>query len=114
MPIVNESANPIVVTGPISAAVEITRDNISVQKVLWYGCTTAGHKARLKDLDGNVMVPLIADAPGSSGVLVYTFDLPLAPLFFKGIVCDDLDSGELLIYWAGRTSIADLRAARLG
>lgn len=115
MPIADKSANPIVITGPIAAAEVITEDNISIQKILWTGATTAGHKMNLTDLAGKDVLPMVADAPGTSGVLMYTFDLPIEPLLCRGLICDDLDSGKILIYWTGRSpGQAELLALRLG
>lgn len=115
MPVVDEGANPIVITGPITSTEIVTKENISIQKVLWSGATTAGHKMNLTDLTGRLILPMVADAPGSSGILMYTFDMPVNPHPCKGLVCDDLDSGQILVYWTERSpSQEELLATRLG
>lgn len=99
MPITN-TTNPISVTGEVIGALrEITNSPTAIQSVLWYGVTTAGHLLSLKDKDGNVILKMGADAPGTSGKLTYYMSFPKG-LSVNGIYCDDMDSGELYIYRA--------------
>ena len=95
--------NPIVVTdGPIAASTKVTDDFLYVQKIVWYGATTAGHKANVVDKDGNLLFHFDADAPGASGIMMYSYDFPVFPHPCYGIYVDDMDSGSIAIYTVSR------------
>lgn len=93
-----EKGNRIIIGGTTSTSVEITSKLIYVQGVLWKGATTAGHKMMLKDNDGDIAIPMVSDAPGTSGELMYYVHFPVHAHPFDGLHCDDLDSGTLIIY----------------
>lgn len=91
-------ANPYKITGgAVSTSTKITDETVIIQRILWYGATTAGHLLSVTDKAGNTLYKCSADAPGSSGVLTYSDDFPLG-LAVSGIYCDDMDSGELYVY----------------
>ena len=90
--------NPMSIIGQvISASTKITNNPVGIQSILWTNITTAGHLLSLKDKNGNIILPLVADAPGSSGKLAYYVPFPRG-LSANGIYCDDLDSGDVYIY----------------
>jgi len=94
----NESFNPMsIATGDISGSTKLTDKFVYVNKVLWTGATTAGHIANITDKALHVLFSLIADAPGTSGVLMYQLDFG-EPHPCSGIYVDDLDSGSLYFY----------------
>lgn len=91
-------ANPYKITGgAVAASLKITDESVTIQKIVWYGATTAGHLLSVTDKAGNTLYKCSADAPGASGVLTYTDDFPLG-LAASGVYCDDMDSGELYVY----------------
>lgn len=91
--------NPIYVSGDvISGSTKITDKFVYVQKVLWTGVTTAGHKATCTTIDGSALFDLIADAPGVSGEMMYSLDFYIEPHPCNGIYVTDLDSGDLYFY----------------
>ena len=90
--------NPIKVTGTCAAAEVITANTVMVQKVVWYGATTAAHKVSITDTAGNVLFPFCADAPGTSGLMMYTYEFPTYPHPCVGLKVADMDSGEIYIY----------------
>lgn len=94
--------NPIVVTGTTATAEVITANTVKVQKVVWYGATTAGHLVNITDTAGNKLFPFCADAPGVSGLMMYCYDFPKHPHPCYGLKVDDMDSGTILIYTVDR------------
>ena len=103
---IDASHNPIMIEGEtISSSTKLTDEFCYVQKVVWYGVTTAAHKARITDKNGKTLFPFTADAPGASGEMMYTYDFPHSPHPCNGLYVDDLDSGNLYIYTAMRETM---------
>ena len=83
----------------VEARLEVTKARCSIQKIVWTGVTTVAHKATITDFDGDVIADFVADAPGTSGLLMYALDFPAKEgLPVKGLCVTDLDSGTLFIY----------------
>jgi hypothetical protein len=100
MATVQEKDNRIRISGgAITSSERITDNLIYIQGILWTGVTAAAHKANLIDKDGDLVAALASDAPGTSGILMYYLPFPNPKgLPIHGLYCDDLDSGELMIY----------------
>ena len=96
--------NPIKITGVTAVAEVITANFVYIQKVVWYGVTTAAHKMHITNTDGKTLFKLTADAPGPSGEMMYTLDFPTFPHPCYGLKIDDLDSGEVYIYTVDRVN----------
>ena len=91
-------ANPYKITGgAVSSSTKITNEIVTVQAIVWYNVTTAGHLLHVLDKAGNTLYKCSADAPGTNGVLTYSVTFPLG-LTASGLYCSDMDSGELYIY----------------
>lgn len=95
-----ERNNVIRIYGGAVSSSEIVKVGMCyVQKVVWTGATTAAHKAILTDKDGYRWAEFTADAPGTSGELMYGLDFPAREgLPVDGINIIDLDSGSVYIY----------------
>jgi len=85
------NSNPIKVTGTTATSESISTRNTFIKFVYWYQPTTKGHLLSLKDTVGNIITKGYCEAANESQYL---------PVYgsFKGISCDDLDSGSLYIY----------------
>ena len=84
--------NPLSYTGgTISSATKITDRLVYIKFIYWHNPTTVGHLAKLTDREGNTILPMNCDAANQS---------QMWPIWtaFKGVYCDDLDSGELFIF----------------
>jgi len=104
---VSGDTNPMyIATGDVAGDTTVTDDFVYVQKVVWYGATTSAHLAMVKDKNGSALFPFCADAPGSAGLMMYTYEFPLIPHPCNGIHVDDLDSGSLYFYITGRSSVS--------
>lgn len=88
---VDSTCNPIKVTGTTAASTTITTKLVYIRFVYWYQPTTGGHLLSIKDTDGNVIMPAYCETANESQFL---------PVYgaFKGITCDDMDSGSVYIY----------------
>ena len=84
-------------TGTTGSAEVITANIVSIQKIIWPGITTAGHRVELTDTDGNVIFQYAADTPGTAGTPTYESTFP-TPHSCVGLKVTDMDSGTLLIY----------------
>ena len=93
-------------TGDVAGDTTVTDDFVYVQKVVWYGASTAGHLGMVKNKHGIVLFPFCADAPGAAGLMMYTFEFPMIPHPCDGIHVDDLDSGTLYFYTVGRSTVS--------
>lgn len=93
--------NPIKITGTCAAAEVITANYLRVQKVVWYGATSAAQKVHITDTDGNTLFKFTADAPGTSGEMMYTYEFPVHPHPCFGLKVSDMDAGEVYIYYVG-------------
>lgn len=85
------------VTGVIAADLVLTEYVGVIRHVIWNGATTGGHKAALKDTAGNIIWEAefqVVTTGGDSRICDRNLNLS-----FAGLKCDDLDSGELLIYY---------------
>ena len=89
--------NPIKVTGTESSAAVVTANTVMVQKIVWSGVTTAGHKLSITDTAGNQIAKMTVDLPGTAGLLMVDCTFPV-PHPCVGLKIDDMDSGEVLIY----------------
>ena len=96
------TVNPIKIAGTTATAVAITTRLVYVQKVIWYGATTAAHKMSITNTAGDQLFKLTADAPGTSGEMMYTIDFMIHPHPCQGLKVNDLDSGEVYIYTVPR------------
>jgi hypothetical protein len=104
---ISANTNPMsIATGDVAGSTKLTDNFVYVQKVVWYGATTAAHLAMVKDKNGSVLFPFCADAPGAAGLMLYTYEFPLIPHPCNGIYVDDLDSGTLYFYTTGRSSVS--------
>jgi hypothetical protein len=105
---ITNNRNCIEVSGvTIAAKTLLTDQNGAIKHVIWNGGTTSGHKASLVDTIGNVLwkaditaIPYGTPASGNgyggqSRVADLNLNIP-----FQGLMCDDLDSGSLLIYFS--------------
>ena len=90
--------NPIKVTGTCAAAEVITANHVLVQKVVWYGATAAAQLVDITDTAGNTLFPFCADAPGTSGLMMYEYNFPVHPHPCFGLKVADMDAGTILIY----------------
>ena len=90
--------NPIKVTGTCSSAEVITANTVMVQKVVWYGATAAAQLVNITDTAGNTLFKFCADAPGTSGLMMYTYEFPTYPHPCVGLKVADMDAGEIYIY----------------
>lgn len=79
-----------------AAPSEITRLKGVIRHIIWQGGTTGGHVAQLRDTIGNLLWRGIIQMVTEGSTLVPAMNLNLG---FNGLQCDDLDSGELLIYY---------------
>ena len=96
---INTDGNPITIKSQVIATdTEITSRYVYVQKIIWLGVTTASHKANFISANGADLFHFDADAPGASGLMMYTIDFFIHPHPCPGIHCDDLDSGDVYIY----------------
>ena len=85
------NSNPIKVTGTTSTSESISTKLTFIKFVYWFQPTTKGHLLSLKDTNGNIITQGYCEGANESQWL---------PVFgaFKGITCDDMDSGSLYIY----------------
>lgn len=97
MPTSTTIANPIKITGTTGTAEVITANTVMVQKIVWSGVTTAGHKLSITDTAGNQIAKMTVDLPGAAGLLMAECTFPV-PHPCVGLKVDDMDSGEVLIY----------------
>jgi len=88
--VINET-NPIVVTGTTAVPVTLISDKVSVEKIRWHNPTSVGHKASLKDSNQDLVAKFYCYAAHEPD------EIP-CHISCHGLVCDDLDSGELHIY----------------
>jgi hypothetical protein len=92
---VYQYGNVFKVDGAIGVDTVITTQYGILKHVIWNGGGTLAHKARLTDLKGNIIWAawsrVITAGPVRCKDL--NFNWP-----FEGLVCNDLDSGELLLY----------------
>ena len=82
--------------GTISSKTLVYNGYGEIKHVIWNGATTGGHKASLVDEDDNPIweATFQVATEGSDWCRDLNFNVP-----FDGLYCDDLDSGELLIYF---------------
>ena len=90
--------------GTISENTKVTDDTCYIQKIVWYNITGNGHKAMVKDKNGNPCFPFACESASNGNMMTYNFDT--APFPSKGLYVDDLDSGELFFYIATRPNVA--------
>jgi len=88
---VDRTIQPIKVTGATDADTEITSDDTFIHFIRWYNPTTAGDLCHITDGNGNTIIKMRADVDN---------DTQTWPIYnaYKGIRCDDMDSGELYIH----------------
>ncbi len=87
------AANPFKITGgAVSTSTEITAKTMTIQAIVWYGITTAGHLLSVIDRGGNTIWKCRAVEAGNDSI-IFPLGLPVS-----GVSCDDMDSGELYIY----------------
>ena len=87
------TTNPIKVTGTTSTTDEVWAKGppVFVKHIYWYNPSTAGHLLSLTDSNGNVIIKCIAEAANDSQQWAIYGS-------YNGIICNDMDSGELYIY----------------
>jgi len=88
--ILNE-VNPIVITGATEFSTDVLANLVFIKLVRWYRPATAGHLLSLTDGGGKLLLKdYCVTANKSKNTELNTK--------FRGIACDDLDSGEVHIY----------------
>lgn len=88
--------NPFIVD--TAGATAIFSDALAISTIEWIGATTAGHRAVVKDKDGNVMWESFAN--GSNFIDRKAFDSYPFSKFQRGLIVDTLGSGKLYITYA--------------
>lgn len=87
--------------GAVTARTEITQGKGLIRHIIWNGADTDGHKASLVDTDNNILWQ--ASVTGATEINTAIRDLNIN-IPFDGLWCDDLDSGELIIYHSQLTN----------
>jgi hypothetical protein len=88
---VDETRNPIKVTGTTAATEEITNRIAFIKFIYWYNPTTAGDLCVLQDKEGAEIIAMRCETDAES---------QMWPLWatFHGLQSDNVDSGTLYIY----------------
>ena len=81
--------------GAVTAKTELTNLKGLARHIVWNGATTDGHKASLIDTDNNILWEATVSGVTEINTLVRDLNINID---FDGMYCDDLDSGELIIY----------------
>lgn len=91
------TSNPLKITGgAVSTSTKITDNDLEIQKIVWYGATTNGHLLSVTDKNGNqIYKATMATTKLTENIEA---DFPLG-LYAHGVYCNDLDSGELYVYF---------------
>lgn len=92
---VYQYGNIFKVDGSVTVDTVITMKYGILRHIIWNGGGTAGHKARLTDGKGNILWNAWSTVITSGPVRCSDLNINLP---FEGLICNDLDSGELLLY----------------
>ncbi len=90
---VNNTGNPIIVTGTTGSDTEIFKaaSYVIIKYIYWFNPTTIGHLATIKDRTGREILPMRCEVANQS---------QMWPVWSKlhGIHIDDMDSGAVYIF----------------
>lgn len=96
---IDESINPIKVTGTVATGQAVTTYRGRVQMIVWTGATTDGHLLSVTNKEGtDIWKATMATSNLTENIVADFSGFPGNGLNVNGISIDDMDSGEVLIY----------------